>query len=143
MALAERAPDDELITGINVTPLVDITLVLLIIVMVTATWVVSKTIPLDVPPSATSESTPTTLAVSVDREGRTYLDARPVDDVELRARIAAAHRSDPQARAIVAADGSTSHRAVVRVIDLLRQEGVTRLAIHVRPEEASRSGASP
>src|SRR6185503_10237532 len=53
--------EDELITGINVTPLVDITLVLLVILMVTASYVASKAIPLDLPKGATAEATPTTL----------------------------------------------------------------------------------
>ena len=72
--------DDEIITGINVTPLVDITLVLLVILMVTASYVASKTIPLELPKGATAETTPTTLSVSIDKDGKTYLDAAAVDD---------------------------------------------------------------
>ena len=72
--------DDEMITGINVTPLVDITLVLLVILMVTASYVASKAIPLDLPKGATAETTPTTLSVSIDKDGKTYLEAAPIDD---------------------------------------------------------------
>jgi biopolymer transport protein ExbD len=130
--------DDELITGINVTPLVDITLVLLVILMVTASYVVSRSIPMELPKGATGETTPTTLAVSIDKDGKTFLDAVPIDEPALRARIKAAHDADPETRAVIAADGRVSHAAVVHVIDLLRRENVTRFAINVDPEELAR-----
>jgi biopolymer transport protein ExbD len=127
--------DDDLITGINVTPLVDITLVLLVILMVTASYVVSRAIPMELPRGATGESTPTTLSVSIDKEGKTFLDAQPIAEPALRARIRQAHDGDPETRAVIAADGRTSHAHVVRVIDLLRRENVTRFAINVDPDD--------
>ena len=132
---AQLQTDDELITGINVTPLVDITLVLLVILMVTASYVASKAIPLELPKGATAETTPMTLAVSIDKDGRTFLDANPVDERALRARIRAARAADPETRAVIAADGRTTHAHVVHVIDLLRREDVTRFAINVDPED--------
>jgi biopolymer transport protein ExbD len=127
--------DDDIITGINVTPLVDITLVLLVILMVTASYVVAKTIPMELPHGATGETTPTTLTVSIDREGKTYLDAQLIDEPALRQRIKAAHAADPETRAVIAADGRTTHANVVHVIDLLRREDVTKFAINVEPED--------
>jgi biopolymer transport protein ExbD len=127
--------DDDIITGINVTPLVDVTLVLLVILMVTASYVVSRSIPMELPHSATSEGTPTTLTVSIDKDGRTFLDAEAIDEVRLTARIRAAHRADPETRAVIAADGRVSHAQVVRVIDLLRREDVTKFAFNVDPDE--------
>src|SRR5690348_6339413 len=79
--------DDEMITSINVTPLVDITLVLLIILMITASYVASKAIPLDLPKGATAETTPVTLSVSIDKDGKTFLEATPIDDAGLRAKV--------------------------------------------------------
>ena len=134
--MAAAANDnDDMITGINVTPLVDITLVLLVILMVTASYVASKTIPLELPKGATAETTPTTLSVSIDKDGKTFLDAVPVDDATLRGRIRAAHTADPETRAVIAADGRTTHSHVVHVIDLLRREDVTKFAINVEPED--------
>ena len=127
--------DDEMITGINVTPLVDITLVLLVILMVTASYVVSKAIPMELPRGATGEATPTTLSVSIDREGKTYLDATAIEEPALRQRIKAAHIADPEVRTVIAADGRTSHANVVHVIDLLRREDVTKFAINIDPED--------
>jgi biopolymer transport protein ExbD len=127
--------DDDIISGINVTPLVDITLVLLVILMVTASYVVAKTIPMELPHALTGESTPTTLSVSIDREGKTYLDAVPIDEAALRARVKAAHAADPETHAVIAADGRTPYTNVVHVIDLLRREDVTKFAINVDPTD--------
>lgn len=128
--------DDDLITAINVTPLVDVVLVLLIILMVTATAIVSKTIPMELPTAQTPEdtpTTPTTFAISIDADGTLYLDREPITADALRTRVRAARESDPEVRAIIAADGRIQHANVVRVIDLLRQERVTKFAINVRP----------
>ena len=132
---ASVSNDDDMITAINVTPLVDITLVLLVILMVTASYVASKAIPMELPRGATGESTATTLSVSIDREGKTYLDATAIEEPTLRQRIKAAHAADPEVRAVIAADGRTSHASVVRVIDLLRREDVTKFAINIDPDD--------
>ena len=79
--------DDDLISDINVTPLVDVVLVLLIILMVTATAIVSKTIPMELPSSSTAETPPpaaTTLGISIDEEGTLFLDRDEVTEAELR-----------------------------------------------------------
>jgi biopolymer transport protein TolR len=125
----------ETITGINVTPLVDVVLVLLVILMVTAGYIVSKTIPVDLPKGATGEATNLTLAITISQGGDTYLDAEKLTGDSLRLRIRQAHERDPETRAVIAADGATPHRQVVSVIDLLRQEGVARFAINVQPDD--------
>jgi biopolymer transport protein ExbD len=135
---AAATSDDDIITGINVTPLVDITLVLLVVLMVTASYVVSRSIPMELPKGATGETTPTTLAVSLDKDGTMYLDAEPIAEPALRARIKQAHDADPETRAVIAADGRVTHAHVVHVIDLLRRENVTKFAINVDPEELAK-----
>jgi biopolymer transport protein ExbD len=132
--------DEEMITGINVTPLVDVALVLLVILMVTATYIASRTIPLDLPKAATGEVLAVTFAISIDAGGTTWLDGEPVDGAELRRRVRAASSSGADARAVIAADGAARHRAVVKVIDLLRQEGITQFAINVQPGELAGDG---
>ena len=81
---AQAANDDDIITGINVTPLVDITLVLLVILMVTASYVTSRAIPVELPKGATGEGTPTTLTISIDKDGKTFLDAETIADAALQ-----------------------------------------------------------
>ncbi|MDB4960283.1 MAG: Biopolymer transport protein ExbD/TolR [Myxococcales bacterium] len=133
--MASRALDDDaLITDINVTPLVDITLVLLVVMMITASYVAAKTIPMDLPRSATGETTPVVLAVSITSDGQLFLDATPTDEAGLRRGIIAARSDSHEPQAIIAADGRTPHARVVHVIDVLRQERVTKFAINVEPE---------
>jgi biopolymer transport protein ExbD len=138
MIMAAQLNDgDELMTGINVTPLVDVTLVLLVILMITASYVASQSIPMNLPRSATGESTATTLTVSVDDQGHTFLDAAPIDEASLRARFRAAHAANPDTQAVIAADSKTDHGQVVRVIDLLRREQIVNFAINVQPEDVA------
>ncbi len=140
MATTTSSSDDDMISAINVTPLVDIVLVLLVILMVTASYVASKTIPMDLPKAATGGDVPTTLAISIDERGQVYLDAEPITKQALRARIAAAHTASSDARATIAADGRVPHASVVEIIDLLRREDVVKFAIQVDPATLAREG---
>jgi biopolymer transport protein ExbD len=124
--------DDDIISGINVTPLVDIVLVLLIIFMVTTTYIVRQAIEVDLPRAASAgEAVATTLAVVLTRDGEVYLDGVRRSEDELRARVRAAVAKDRDARAVISADEAASHGAVVRLIDVVKGEGVARFAIHV------------
>jgi biopolymer transport protein ExbD len=128
--------DEEAITAINVTPLVDIVLVLLIILMVTANYLAAKTIPVDLPQSSAGAASDTPpLAITIDQTGNLFLDARPVNETELRRGIRTAHERDRDLRAVIAGDGRIQYMRVVRVITVLREEGVTKFAINVRPED--------
>jgi biopolymer transport protein ExbD len=69
---------DEAITGINVTPLVDITLVLLIIFMVTAKIIVSQSVPLDLPKAATGTDVQTVFSIVMAANGSAQVDSRPI-----------------------------------------------------------------
>ena len=84
MAGSASDNEDEAINGINVTPLVDITLVLLIIFMVTASYIVKETIEIELPRAAHGgETLQKTFAVLVSKEGKTYLNGVPMDDAGL------------------------------------------------------------
>ncbi|HYP76669.1 MAG TPA: biopolymer transporter ExbD [Polyangiaceae bacterium] len=131
---AQTNDADEMISGINITPLVDVVLVLLVVLMVTASYLASQAIPVDLPKAATGESTATVLGVSVTRDGALFLDGQPTGDREFRARVSVAYGANHDLRAVIAADGQAAHRHVVHVIDLLRQERVTRFALNVDPE---------
>jgi biopolymer transport protein ExbD len=139
MAHADSNGDDSMISSINVTPLVDVVLVLLVVLMVTATYLASRTIPVDLPKGVTGEPTGVTLAITVDESGRTYLDGADASDALLRSKIRSARTANPDVRAIIAADSNTRHKSVVKVIDLLRQEHVNRFAINVEASELDRA----
>jgi biopolymer transport protein ExbD len=134
MAAPTQRPG-ELIQGINVTPLVDVVLVLLIILMVTAVHAVSRALPMELPKASTGETNKASaLAISIDAAGALYLDGKALSREELRTRVRQ-KSSERDASALIAADGRAAHRMVVAVIDLLRGEGITRFAINVAPEE--------
>ena len=134
MRLGEHA---RMQSSINITPLVDVVLVLLIILMVTAQYAAEKdSIPMDLPKAQSGDTAvPSTLSVSIDKEGRFFLNAQQLSLDQMRARVREAYNKDNDTRAVIAADGRVSHAEVVRVIDLLRQEKVTKFAINVRPED--------
>jgi biopolymer transport protein ExbD len=138
---AAQGQDDEMIAGINVTPLVDITLVLLIIFMVTATYIVRETIEVELPRAASGgETVGTTLALVLDRDGKLYLDGEERSEAEARLAVRAAVSRDPDAKAIIGADRSVSHGRVVEVIDLVKGEGLTKFAIDVQRDETGTRG---
>jgi biopolymer transport protein ExbD len=127
--------DEEMITDINVTPLVDIVLVLLIVLMVTSSYLVNKSINVELPKAATGETTTPTMSISLDLDGKLYLDGTSITEKELQDRVRDAYRTDPEVKAIISADGRVKHAQVVTVIDILRRENVTKFAINTSPLE--------
>src|SRR3979411_2525589 len=94
--------EDDAITGINVTPLVDITLVLLIIFMVTATYIVKETIEVELPRAAHGgETVQKTFAVLITKDGQSYLNGVPADDAALATAVREAKAKGEDIQAIV------------------------------------------
>jgi biopolymer transport protein ExbD len=123
-----------LITDINVTPLVDIMLVLLIIFMLTAHLIARQVIEVQLPKAAQAAAVnPTTLAVTLTREGRMFLNGVPATPESLRAAIQSAVAKDAKTQVIVAGDKNVSHGRVVWVLDLVKSLGVTSFAIQIDP----------
>lgn len=122
------------IMGINVTPLVDIALVLLIIFIVTAKLVVTPAVPLDLPQAAKAEEVQSILSVVVSAKGEVLANGAPVENDGALSALARDHlRRDPQLRVVIAADGAVAHRKVIAVLDTLRVAGVARVAFGVAP----------
>ena len=137
MAGGTKLDDDDGIVDINVTPLVDVMLVLLIIFMVASTYIVKESIEVDLPKAATGgETLDTTLSVVIDSKGKLYLNGEPSTQAAIADRCKEVAKIDPKAQAIIAADKTTAHGQVVKVIDLVRQNGVLRFAINVDPTSA-------
>ena len=135
MAGGSLDQDDVEITGINVTPLVDVMLVLLIVFMVTSTYIVQQSIQVQLPKADTGENTPKTknFAFVIDKAGMIFLDGKPMKLDEIVAKIQAEKSAEPNAQfqALVAADKETPHGFVVGLIDAVRRQGITDLAINV------------
>lgn len=132
MAGGVRDDDEEGINGINVTPLVDITLVLLIVFMVTATYIVKDTIEVELPRAAHGgETVQRTFAVLVTREDKTFLNGVPVDDAALAQAAREARARGEDVQALIGGDKSASHGAVTHALDVLKGAGVTKFAIQI------------
>lgn len=120
--------DDGAIVNINVTPLVDIVLVLLVVLMVSARVVASEGLPLDLPKASTTSATSTAFVVSVDVDGRVTIDGKAAQPGDLSRRARQAREREPELRAIVHASRRVAHGEVVSVLDELRSAGVSRIA---------------
>jgi biopolymer transport protein ExbD len=126
--------DNAPIVGINVTPLVDITLVLLIIFMVTASYIVSPAIKVDLPKAASgSDQTKSTLAITIAKDNGLYLNGERSSDARIVDYIHGELPKNPELQAIIAADKVVSHGDVIHVIDLVKRSGVHRFALNVDP----------
>src|ERR1041384_865997 len=134
MAGGASDDDDGLIAGINVTPLVDVTLVLLIIFMVTARIIVSQGMPMDLPKSASGEALQTVFAVELTADGKTRVDSEAAADDEAIIPLAKkAKAKNKDLRAVIRADKKVEHGRVIHVLDLLRRSGISKIAFAVTP----------
>lgn len=128
MASASSNSED-MISGINVTPLVDIMLVLLIVFMVTAQLIASQSVPLDLPKAATAGTTQTLLTVTVDERGALAANGRALANPEaLGAEAQRALAGNRDLRVVIAASRAASHGMVMTALDTLRSAGATKIA---------------
>jgi biopolymer transport protein ExbD len=134
MAGGTSEDDEGLISGINVTPLVDVMLVLLVIFMVTAKIIVQQGMPMDLPKSASGEAMQSIFSVDLSVDGRVRVDSKAVADDEGILPLARhAKTENKEIRAVIRADKKVEHGRVIHVLDLLRQAGVSKIAFAVSP----------
>ena len=125
---SKRAP----ISGINVTPMVDVMLVLLVIMMVSAQYIVSQSLKVELPKAASqTESVSSVAAVTLTKDGKTYYNQKPVSEADLVNDFRSAIAGSKDLNLIVTADKEVQHGSVVHVIDLAKVEGITKFAINV------------
>jgi biopolymer transport protein ExbD len=135
MAGGAQDPDDDGINSINVTPLVDIMLVLLIIFMVTATYIVHDSIQIELPRAAHGgETMNQTFAVMVTKDNQVFLNGTEVTDQTLAAEVQKATAEGKDVQAVIGGDKAASHGAVTHVLDVLKGAGVTKFAIQIERE---------
>jgi biopolymer transport protein TolR len=133
--MAHTQNQDEEITGINVTPLVDVMLVLLIIFMVTTSYIVHQAIQVQLPKATSGEAASTThLAFVLDKNSQLYLDGVPLAlEAQSLEEAIQKKKKDPSSplQALVSADQETPYRSVVKAIDLIRQSGISDFALNI------------
>jgi len=121
------------IAGINMTPLVDIMLVLLIVFMIATQAVDSASVPVKLPKASNAASSaPSALVVNIDASGGIRLDGRAVDRPGLRQFLASRVAADTSLQVVLAADETLPYARVMAVLDDVRSAGVVRYALKVR-----------
>jgi biopolymer transport protein TolR len=132
MALSPLDPleEDAPLADINVTPLVDVMLVLLIIFMVAAPLMTAG-INVALPKSTAQPQRPPAppLVVGVDSEGRVFLDREELGGDSLTPRLEAEHRATPDRVVIVKADRSLTYGRVIEVMDLVSRAGFQKVSL--------------
>jgi len=138
----ERSQGSQPMSEINVTPLVDVMLVLLVIFIITAP-LLSYAIKLDLPndPAPAAEAALSTIKLSIDAEGKVFLDTDPISDQQLRARFSTAAKASPVPEVHVRADKATRYERVAFVMSAAQQAGLTKIGFVTEP--ASPAGEIP
>lgn len=132
--MQEFESDEESITGINVTPLVDITLVLLIIFMVTARFISEPSVGVNLPRTSQGGSSAVNernVFLSMDVNGGLFLNNTRIDLSQLGDRMQALIKEKPDLNLVLRADKSVPHGDVMQVLDIVRAAGVTQFGIAV------------
>jgi len=121
---------------INVTPMVDVMLVLLIIFMVAAPMMTAG-VPIDLPKTAASEmpSQARPITVSVDPGGSIFVDETPVSEASLVSTITGLTTGGTEDRIYVRGDTTANYGSVMRVMGLLSSAGFTKIGLITQPEQ--------
>ena len=131
--MAASAEDNEDgITSINITPLVDVFLVLLILVMISSSLLESREIPVSIPKAASAgQAAPKASGLTMDIDRRVYLDGQLTDSVQVTAALRASVAKDSAHQVLVAADERLLYQDVVRLLDWVKGAGVRKYALKV------------
>ncbi|MEY4758429.1 MAG: hypothetical protein RJA34_3327 [Pseudomonadota bacterium] len=124
----ERTRPSEPMSEINMTPLIDVMLVLLVIFMLAAPLMTSR-LKLDLPQSGAAQAgqPPQAVRLQIDRSGQAFLDERPVSDADLAAALTLVAQQTPDAEVQLRADRSVAYGRIVEVMGSAQQAGLTRI----------------
>jgi biopolymer transport protein ExbD len=127
----------EAITDINVTPFVDVALVLLVIFMVTARLIVQRGIEVEKPKSSVGQDAPGTVVITVDKAGGLYIKGEAFPDrVVAKQQLAALAKQDPNAKAIIVGDTGAAYGAIYGAIELAKTAGIESISLANDPAAA-------
>jgi biopolymer transport protein ExbD len=124
-----------IVSGINVTPLVDVCLVLLIILMVSSTYIVAQSLKIQLPKSHSTDGTADKPAtVTLLKTGGLRWNDHDANEDEVARELKKAADADPETSLVVSADKEVQHGRVVHILDLAKLAGITKFAINVQAE---------
>ncbi|MBU6489447.1 MAG: biopolymer transporter ExbD [Burkholderiales bacterium] len=133
MAFSTQSDQDDVVSEINITPLVDVMLVLLVAFIVTAP-LLSHAIRVNLPKTETTASAPQRpVTVSVDKEGNVFIDKRRIAPEARDAQFAQLHAQQPDAPVTLQGDEGTPYGNVAKVLAALERAGVAKLAVLTAP----------
>lgn len=125
--------NDDGINEINITPFVDVVLVLLVIFMVTAPVMLKESLKVNLPKTLTSDisAKAATIGVAITKEGQVVLSGRLLSEQGLNEELARIASQAPETNFLISADTDSKHGDVVRLIDLLKKNGLNKFALQV------------
>ncbi|OGF51476.1 MAG: hypothetical protein A2044_03320 [Candidatus Firestonebacteria bacterium GWA2_43_8] len=119
-----------MISDINITPLTDVALVLLIIFMVTTPMILAGGINVKLPSATTADTTPQrNITISITQDGKVYLNDRETGFDGLQPALEQFLKNEKDKTVILNADKGTMHGQVVRALDIAKKAGAVKLAI--------------
>jgi biopolymer transport protein TolR len=130
----ERTTGPQPMSEINMTPLIDVMLVLLVIFMITAP-LLGSSLKLDLPrtDAARPGETPAAIAVALDAQGRLYYGDEALDDAAFTARVQQAAQANPQAEVQLRADRAVPYGRVAELIGIVQKAGLNRIGFVAEP----------
>lgn len=133
MAMGSSKDEDGVISDINITPMVDIILVLLVIFMVTANFLKKESININLPKVAAADANvKESKQVAITKEGKFFLEGRAITEAGLMDEITREAKYRPNMRITLSADENLSYGTVSKAMGILRRCGVTRMALSVK-----------
>ncbi len=140
MAADLNSSEDEPITDINITPFVDVVLVLLVIFMVTAPMMVQKVLEVQLPSSESVDQVdPETIAVAITSTGQFLLNGQITTKSFLLESAKSAVDLNKDVQVLIAADQEAAHKHVVSAIDVIKQAGVENFAFQINKQDSELS----
>lgn len=127
--------NDEPISEINVVPLVDIILVVLIIFMISAPMIMKPALPIELPKGKSGEAVKDkSVSILIAQDGFVYIDGNLMNDEALSDFIKVKVAQNPEIMAMISADQSSMHGAVVRIMDMVKSLGVKKFGISIEKQ---------
>ncbi|MEK6626770.1 MAG: biopolymer transporter ExbD [Bdellovibrionota bacterium] len=133
-------PDNlEGITEINITPFVDVVLVLLVIFMVTAPVMLKESLKVNLPKTLTSDlnTKSNSIGIAITKEGQVIFNSELISQENLQLKLTELQQTAPETTFLISADIDTRHGDVVRMIDLLKKNGLNFFALQIEKIKAA------
>jgi biopolymer transport protein ExbD len=133
MAMAAGSNEDEVIDGINITPMVDVILVLLVIFMVTANFLKKESININLPKvQAADPNVSQSVQVALTRDGKILLEGQSITEEKLISTLERDIKFRPNMRLTLSADEKLAYGTIMKLMGVIRKSGVSRVALSVK-----------